>query len=583
MSSLSDALSTLSDRGLRRLLGARTFLRGLDYARRKVVEGVDIGEAAAYGRVRGSDTEPYRVKVELTTSGIQSKCTCPAFAKAGQHCKHVAALLITVRDQARGSMPHRQMPSAPQGAGVSSGGNEGKSRRRDRRRRAAMHALPSQIGTLPQPDAVASPTGIGAWLPPAGQTAPRPLEYRIHVRQGAITVTVLDTEARVPLLPSQALAWQALHPTPDREPLRLLARFESGNPRHPAVDVRGEDVAELLPMLRERRVLLEPALMQLRFVDDVLQPRFDLELVNNDALVVKISFERVSDRRRFNLSQGGWFEGAPGWQLDTSTGTAHPLHRRVSPAALRRLLRAPTIAEPLSQVADLIMTGLPKVALEVGADLPDLDGVAQVIDMEPSFRMNAQGDLVNAEVFLFAGYGDVENQVRASGLGTPVLIQAPNGKTDGRIRCIRCDIPAQQEAVAKLLELGLSPHESGDYFVAKGDRAIQFWSEGLGALPETWSLYVPDDLVDTQVRTAHVSPFGRISSGVDWLSVKLGFEAEGVGVSRDELTRCLASGQKYIKLEDGSYASINADQIRAVLDREVELMTVARGGKLPLA
>ena len=584
MSSLSDALSTLSDRGLRRLLGARTFLRGLDYARRKVVEDVDVGESVARGKVRGSDTEPYVVKVELASSGIQSKCTCPAFAKAGQHCKHVAALLITVRDQARGSMPRRQVPSAPQGVAIASGGGEGKSRRRDRRRRAAaMHAVPPQIGAMPEPDAVASPTGIGAWLPPAGQTTPRPLEYRIHVRQGAITVTVLDTEARVPLLPSQALAWQSLQPTPDREPLRLLARFESGNPRHPAVDVRGEDVAELLPMLRERRVLLEPALMQLRYVDDPLQPRFDLELVNNDAFVVKASFERVSDRRRFSLSQGGWFEGAPGWQLDTSTGTAHPLHRRVSPAALRRLLRSPTIAEPLSNVAELIMTGLPKVALEVGAELPDLESVAEVIDLEPTFRMNAQGDLVNAQVYLFAGYGDVENQVRASGLGTPVLIQPPSKETKGRVRCIRCDIPAQQEAVAKLLELGLSPGEGGDHFVAKGDQAIQFWSEGLGALPETWSLYVPDDLVDTQVRTAHIRPFGRISSGVDWLSVKLGFEAEGVGVSREELGRCLASGQKYVKMEDGSYASIDRQRIQAVLDREVELMTAAKGGKLPLA
>ena len=39
---ISDALSTLSDRGLRRLLGARTFLRGLEYFRRKVVEDVHV-------------------------------------------------------------------------------------------------------------------------------------------------------------------------------------------------------------------------------------------------------------------------------------------------------------------------------------------------------------------------------------------------------------------------------------------------------------------------------------------------------------------------------------------------------------
>ena len=42
-SSIAGALSTLSDRGLRRLLGARTFLRGLDYEKRKVVGDLKAG------------------------------------------------------------------------------------------------------------------------------------------------------------------------------------------------------------------------------------------------------------------------------------------------------------------------------------------------------------------------------------------------------------------------------------------------------------------------------------------------------------------------------------------------------------
>ncbi len=102
MPPISDALSTLSDRGLRRLLGARTFLRGLEYFRRRVVEDITINEMTASGTVRASDSEPYPVAVELTPDGIKSQCNCPAYAKGGQHCKHVAALLISVRDQARG-------------------------------------------------------------------------------------------------------------------------------------------------------------------------------------------------------------------------------------------------------------------------------------------------------------------------------------------------------------------------------------------------------------------------------------------------------------------------------------------------
>ncbi len=340
---MADALSTLSDRGLRRLLGARTFLRGLDYEKRRVVEQVSIDADSASGKVKGSDPDPYEVTMRLGGEGITSRCTCPAFQKTNQHCKHVAALLITVRNQARARLPRRDPAPAPVPATTSQQNqiNEQKSsRRRDRRRRPPAAPAITPIGT-PQPaiipDSTIRHTGIGAWLPPPGAAKTLNLEFRVHVRAGALTVTVLDTEARVPLLPSVALGWQALSPTPDRDALRVLARFESGNPRHPAVDIRGEDTAELLPLLRERRVLLEPALMQLRFADDVLRPRIDLEMVGGDTLVAKLTFERPGNGRRFSLANGGWFEGAPGWHIDTSEGIARAIDRRVSPAALKAL------------------------------------------------------------------------------------------------------------------------------------------------------------------------------------------------------------------------------------------------------
>jgi superfamily II DNA or RNA helicase len=605
---ISDALSTLSDRGLRRLLGARTFLRGLEYFRRRVVEDITVNDMNASGTVRASDSEPYPVTVELTPDGIKSQCNCPAFAKGGQHCKHVAALLISIRDQARGAQPRREppvpAPMLPQTAHAGGGDALKRVRRRDRRSSpeglrmgppgspvtpmgasAISMGPPGSTVTLnaPAADATARQTGIGAWLPPEGIAGARRVEFRLHVRQGALTVTVLDAEARVPVLPSVALAWQSLYPTPDRDALRLLARFESGNPRHPAVDVRGEDVAELLPLLEGQRVLLEPALMQLRFGEEPIKPRFDLELVGGDTIIVKASFERSSDRRRFSLMQGGWFEGWPSWQIDTQEGIARRVDKRVSPAAMRRLLRSPTIGEPMRALPVLIMQGLPKVALEVGAELPDLAQIAEVVDLVPTFRMRAGGSLVEAQVELYAAYGDEEIQVRADGITPPVLIQPPEEGMK-RARCIRVDIAAQQEAANKLASLGLSPDESGQFFVATGDAAIRFWSEGLAELPDDWDLFVPEDLVDTQVRHKPVAAFAKVTSGMDWLNVKLSWESEGVGVDRDELRRCIAEGKRYVRLEDGSFAPFDADQVRAMLDREVELMTAAgKSGRLPLA
>ena len=101
----TEALSQLNDRALRRLLGARAFLRGYDYVRRQAVTDVQMEELSATGLVRGTDPEPYRVKLQVNPTGFSSDCSCPAFPKINGHCKHVAALLIALRDQVRPKQP----------------------------------------------------------------------------------------------------------------------------------------------------------------------------------------------------------------------------------------------------------------------------------------------------------------------------------------------------------------------------------------------------------------------------------------------------------------------------------------------
>ncbi len=581
MSTISDALSTLSDRGLRRLLGARTFLRGLDYEKRKVVEEVSIEETKATCTVRGSDAQPYDVIIRLGGEGITSSCSCPAFVKTGQHCKHVAALLIHVRNRSRNKAPR---PAPPPAAPAIRPEQSKASRRRERRRRNQnqQNVVPPGLRPPPTMDATARPTGIGAWMAPPDSTKELQIEYRVHVRAGGLTVTVLDTEARVPLLPSVALNWLALSPTGDRAPLRVLSRFESGNPRHPAVDVRGEDVAELLPLLGERRVLLEPALMQLRFSDEVLKPRFDLEMVGSDTIVAKCTFIRENDSRSFLLTSGGWFEGWPGWHIDTNEGIARPIDKGVSPAALRRLLNSPTIAEPANELISVITSDLPKVALELGAQLPELSQVADVIDLEPNFLFRASGNISEAEATLRARYGELEIEVRADGISPPIIVLPPV-EGQKRARCIRTDIARQQQAVQLLLESGLSPGEGGDAFQAVGSEAIRFWSEGVAALPNEWELYLPQDLAGARMRSTPLAMKARVSSGVDWLNVNISWESGGVTVDREEIQRCLREGKKYVKLSDNSYAAIDADKVQALIDREVELLSTAKKGKLPLS
>jgi superfamily II DNA or RNA helicase len=571
----------------------------LDYEKRKVVGDLKVSQSDATARIKGSDTDPYLTTIQLGGDGISSKCSCPAFQKTGHHCKHVAALLITVRNQARAQQPPRRdtpQAAAPpqqqpqqqqQPSPASPPARESKpSRRRERRRRTQAQPVPVSSTRLEMPsgEGASRATGLGAWLAPDGALRRIDLEYRVHVRGGGLTITVLDLAARTPLLPSSALAFQALCPTADRDALRILARFESGNVRHPAVDVRGEDAADLLPKLEGRRVLLEPALMQLRFSTEVLRPHFDLEMVGNDTIVAKASFEREGNGRRFALSSGGWFEGTPGWHIDTTEGIARPIDARVSPAALRRLLRAPTIAEPSAELINLITNFLPRLSLELGATLPDLSQVADVVDLPPQFRMRAGGSLVKAEVALRTAYGDLEVEVRADGISPPIIVKPPSESQRGRATCVRADIVAQQEAVQLLIDLGLKPGDDGESFVAEGADALRFWSEGIGSLPESWDLYVPEELVGVQVRSKPVQMQARVSSGVDWLNVQITWESDGVTIDRKEIEQCLREGKKFVRLSDDSYAPLDAERVEAMVAREIELIaSTGKNGKLPLS
>ncbi len=654
----TEAIATLNDRALRRLLGARAFLRGYDYVRRHAVDQIQIDEASARGHVRGTEPEPYNVQLQLTPNGFASECTCPAFPKINGHCKHVAALLIALRDQSRGSQPrlaaagqhpapagyfgdtpkvlgspgHTSLSVAGGGGGgasgrmqgtngggsyssaspmdleMSAGGRRGRRGRAARALKMAQQARPGGNGGMAnRPGFVAGgvvATGIDAWLPEPMPPVPKTLEYRLQVRTagqttghaqgnggagGSLTVTLLDPNARTPLLPSALLLAQGQWPTADRDAIRLLARFENEGPRRVGIEVRGEDASDLLPLLKGRRVIVEPQMMELRFGDEPLRPRFDLELSQDGTqILVKSSFQRPGDPRKFTTAQGAWFEGSPGWYVDPQDGVARPIDRRVSPTSIRRLVRAPFIHESIDRLPQLIAQGLPKVALEVGAELPELSQVADVVDLVPTFRMRAGGSLTEARVALRAAYEDVEMDVRADGMTPPVIVKPVDQGGAGayrRARCIRCDIAAQQEAVGKLRSLGLVPDEEGNGFVARGDDAIQFWTEGIGQLPEEWDLFVPDDLVDVNVRGEALSANARVSSGVDWLSLRLSFESEGVAVTQEELGRCLAEGRRYVRLADGSFARLDAQKVRDVLLRQAEILATGggHGGKLPLS
>lgn len=602
------AIARMSERSISRTVGMNAYQKGRGYARRGNVLEAGIEAWTAKGRVHGRAAEPYEVRIEVNESGgFSSACSCPAWRGPERHCKHVAALLVALRDRMR---PLRE---AALHAAQQSREDERASAKKPRGRGARGHrdepSAPREVVVVDRsgPRVVsAGPSGIAAgapgvssvavvpieqraswqlWLPPDEPRKAPEFEYRIQLRSMAIAITAYNAESRTPMAPEAALDALGAHPSPHRPILRALGRSVRGG-RPTAVELRGEDAAEMLSLLRGRRVLIEPTLMELRFVDDPLVPKIDLELTGT-SVRVKVVFERRSDARRYSGGQGLWFEGQPGWHIDTVQGIARTLAESVTPTWLERLSRAPAISHPLDDLGRLLFEVIPRTRLALGTDEPDVTSVVEFIDAQPQFILRAQGDLTKVRAWLRVSYGETELDVPPASLPSPLaILPSREGAEKGaRPRVIRRDIGAEREAADTLFNLGLGLPEDDRqdaWFEASGDRAISFWSEGVGSLPENWDRYIPDDLVDVTLRSTPVTPRARVSSGVDWLSLDVEFDSEGSKVNEDDLRRALTEGRRLVRLEDGTYAPISPEQVSEVLLHMAELFAQGRR-QLPLS
>jgi len=423
---------------------------------------------------------------------------------------------------------------------------------------------------------------MDAWLPAEALPKPLEFEYRMTVRPASIAVTpvLAGTRSAVPV--NDALGAFNMVSIDERPLFRALARnLNRGQPT--TAELRGEDAAEVVEMLSDRRVLLEPASMELRFANEALKPRIELDPANGDSLRVRVVFYLESNKRRFALSSGAWFEGTPGWQIDTTEGVARPVSELVTPAWLQRLYRSPAMVQSHEDLPELLGESIPRVAALLGADLPDLSSVADLVDQKPRFELKANGDLIDARVRLYVRYEDQEFDVPPDDFPSPLAFLPPkSGK--GRPRVVRRDVGAEMAGVQALLNQNFEVSESGEELVASGDDAIAFWTNGIGELPEDWDRFIPDDLVDVTIRDESVTPQMRVSSGVDWLNLDMKFESGGAVVREEELRACLEHGRRLVQLEDGSYAPIDPEKVGDVLTRMAEIYaTAGMKDKLPLS
>ena len=595
---MGDKLATMSDRAIQRVTGGNAFLRGRLYARRKAVEDLQTKDNQVSGKitVRSAD-EPYVTTVHWHEGDghFESACNCPGWRGPTGHCKHVAAVMVALRDHVRPPRPKKEQQRQPKKnktksepihvpGTVSAGGKRRRSRRR-RRGAGSAGADGQSLEVLStrdlQPKTHPSRGPMDAWLPPEALPRPMEFEYRLVVRPASITVTPVLAGSRTAVPINDALSSFNMIATDDRQIFRSLARTARGQAT--TAELRGEDAADILTMLSDQRVLIEPASMELRFADEPLKPKLELDRVNALSLRVRVVFQLDSNGRRFPLSNGAWFEGTPGWHIDATDGVARPVAATVTPAWLQRLYRSPAMVHPSEDLPPLLSEYIPKVAASLGAELPDLSSIADLVDAQPAFQLKADGDIVTARVRINVTYDTQEFAVPPGEFPSPLAFLPPK-KAGGRPRVVRRDVGAEMAAIQTLMNLGFEVDESGEELVAEGDTAIDFWTEGLGTLPETWDRFIPDDLVEVTIRDESISAQMRVSSGVDWLSLDMAFLSGDSVVAENELRACLEHGRRLVKLQDGTFAPVNSDDVADVLERMAEIYaTAGQNAKLPLS
>ncbi len=584
----------MSDRAIQRVTGGNAFLRGRLYARRKAVENLDEQEHEVSGEisVRTAD-EPYRTSVKYDEAGDswESSCTCPGWRGPTGHCKHVAAVMVALRDEVR--PPRAKQPQQQQSkkkkktepvhvpGTVSVGGKRRRSRRRRRSGDAGALEVLSPRELQARRGEARGP--LDAWLPSEALPKPLDFEYRMTVRPASITVTPVLAGSRSAVPINDALGAFNMVSIDERPLFRTLAR-NTNRGQATTAELRGEDAAEVLEMLSDRRVLLEPASMELRFANEALKPRIELDPVNAETLRIRVVFSLESNKRRFALSSGAWFEGTPGWQIDTTEGVARPVSELVTPAWLQRLYRSPAMVQTHDELPALLGEYIPRISASLGAELPDLSSVADLVDQKPRFELKADGDIIDARVRLYVRYEDQEFDVPPDDIPSPLAVLPPKKGGRGRPRVVRRDVGAEMSGIQALLNQGFEVSESGDELVASGDDAIAFWTHGIGELPEEWDRFIPDDLVDVTIREESVAPQMRVSSGVDWLNLDMAFTSGGAAVREEELRACLEHGRRLVQLEDGTYAPVDPEKVGDVLTRMAEIYaTAGMSEKLPLS
>lgn len=498
---------------------AEAVLRGRLYEEEGRVRVLAVEPDGARGEVVGTDDAPYEVALHLGREPLTSSCTCPSWGSWDDHCKHVVALAFALDKALRGERPSAFLSRAPSPPG------------------------PPAAEAPPAADLEELHEWLG--LPSASHT----FAYHLALTSSGLDLGIERSEGSRRarnrfLLAAPYLAGRMLEPEDRRifAAVQALPRDAQGSYRLPAAAS-----GALLELLRTRVAFLSGA--RLTFAPEPAHLFAELSVTDTRrSVAVRV---RLADGTLVALSSVRFLSEAPIFALHGAT-----LHRLETSAALEQLERFRTqpafsLAREAGPALDLALGGLRRLGVI-------LDTVAEVAPSPAAFALTLDGDAEAVRALLAVRYGDLELPLTHAGAATHVT-------TDGRL--LRRDVEAEEAAIEALLAAGLS-HGGGGAFMARGDRAVDFWTRGFQGLPQCLQVFGPKPSEVVRVRT--LAPRAALTQArTGWFSLELAFAEDDQSIDLARLRPLLASGRRYVKLADGSIGELPREvleHLRALLD-----------------
>jgi superfamily II DNA or RNA helicase len=493
------------------------FQKGRTYAETRRVSLSAVEDTCVAGQVSGSQGQRYEVQVAPNASGVDSKCTCTGWEKKGPHCKHVVALALVYLAKLRASHNQSKADSV-----------------------ASQPALVqlekwSSFSAVPEFEffyrlSVSSVKGQAyRWMMDV-RRLDAPGKGSVHVSR--------QLEAGLRIFPVDEKIFQVL--------ARCETRFDG------RIFLGDEDMASLFLLLKERRVIYRgtplvfaehPAKLLLCLTQkaDALEAAFRVTQENGEAAGLKETL---------------LIPGLQNWVLWGQT--LHRLEPDFSQRLLRKWFAEPSTSFASSHLDDLLSylsSVLPRYRLGFRAE-----GLKVEEGVVPSFMVTLEGDAEQVCAKLLAKYGEHVLVPVTPATDAGYVLQEGVGQ---RLLVLRSSIQ-EREAVRQLLALGFHFRSASQCFELAGDAAIDFWSSGKTGFPADWEALLSQK---PQVRVrSFLKP--RIQIGMahlDWFELKAEFFADNQRAETSVLRTWLASNRRYIPLEDGSFAQLNADDLRKVM------------------